>query len=144
MAPFWSFLALLMIFMGDFISVALQSQVHEQFSTISAAPALLPGPPLTSSPSLSPDIEPLFPTPKGVTPSPSDSSLPTIPSSPSPPNPEDIPAPGPEVAFPPSGVKPVSSTVSLSSSGPQFLVIVLSLLVFWLMQLSGSSTSDSG
>ncbi|KAK4376313.1 hypothetical protein RND71_006990 [Anisodus tanguticus] len=49
-------------------------------STISAAPALLPNPPLSSSP-LSPDITPLFPSPGGSELARSDSSLPTIPSS---------------------------------------------------------------
>ncbi|KAF9669374.1 hypothetical protein SADUNF_Sadunf14G0101000 [Salix dunnii] len=84
---------------------ALASQIHVKLSTISAAPAFLPDAPLSSPPALSPDIQPLFPSPGVEAPSPTESSLPTIPSSPSPPNPGDILAPGPE-RFPisPSGV----------------------------------------
>ncbi|KAH7517135.1 hypothetical protein FEM48_Zijuj09G0030100 [Ziziphus jujuba var. spinosa] len=109
-------------------------------STISAAPALLPGAPLSSSssPTLSPDITPLFPSPGGVPPSPTQSSLPTIPSSPSPPNPDYVAAPGPgDFAFPPSGSLPASSSVSVSSSQPLKLVAFLIFMVVFSMRLAG-------
>ncbi|KAM1902451.1 hypothetical protein ACFX14_031165 [Malus domestica] len=61
--------------MASHSSLALQSQPETQFSSISAALALLPGAPLSSSPTLSPDISPLFPSPGGVPLSPSESSL---------------------------------------------------------------------
>lgn len=113
----------------------------KMFSTISAAPALLPGGPLSSSsPTLSPDITPLFPSPGGVPPSPTQSSLPTIPSSPSPPNPDSVAAPGPhDFAFPPSesGSLPASSSVSVSSSQPLNLAVFLILMVLFSMRLSG-------
>ncbi|RXI02657.1 hypothetical protein DVH24_002735 [Malus domestica] len=70
-----SFLAIFILFMASHSSLALQSQPETQFSSISAALALLPGAPLSSSPTLSPDISPLFPSPGGVPLSPSESSL---------------------------------------------------------------------
>ncbi|KAJ6401107.1 hypothetical protein OIU84_016513 [Salix udensis] len=86
-----------------------------------------------------PDIQPLLPTPGVGAPSPTESSLPTIPSSPSPPNPGDVLAPGSE-RFPisPSGSLPASSSVSPTSSGPLNLGFVLGLLVFCSVQLSGA------
>ncbi|XVF72537.1 hypothetical protein PTKIN_Ptkin12aG0129000 [Pterospermum kingtungense] len=131
---------LLMVFMACFSSLALSSpHVNVQlFSTISAAPAFLPSAPLASSPSLPPDIEPLFPTPKRMAPSPTDSSLPTIPSSPSPPNPDDILAPTPGFALSPTGSLPASSSVSTTSSGALKTTLFLGLLIFCLFQqLSG-------
>ncbi|KAL0371396.1 UNVERIFIED_CONTAM: hypothetical protein Sangu_0457700 [Sesamum angustifolium] len=61
------------------------SGINLPASTVSAAPALLPDPtaPLSSPPALSPDIAPLFPSPGGSELSPSESSMPLIPSSPS-------------------------------------------------------------
>ncbi|XWS76493.1 hypothetical protein CRYUN_Cryun01aG0181200 [Craigia yunnanensis] len=124
-----------MVFMAYFSSIALStSQAHVQYSTISAAPAFLPSAPLASSPSLPPDIEPLFPTPKGMAPSPTDSSLPTIPSSLSPPNPDNILAPGPGFALSPSGSLPPSYSVSLTSAGALKSTLFLGLLVFCLLQ----------
>ncbi|KAG8389425.1 hypothetical protein BUALT_Bualt02G0228200 [Buddleja alternifolia] len=91
---------------------------HLPASTISAAPALLPDPisPLPSSqpPALSPDISPLFPSPGAPQLSPSESIIPLIPSSPSPPNPDEMAAPGPGMAFAPSGQLPDSSSLKLS------------------------------
>ncbi|KAJ9171883.1 hypothetical protein P3X46_015186 [Hevea brasiliensis] len=138
MASFWSFLATFMVFVAYFISPAFTSQVHVQFSTISAAPALLPEAPLSSPPNLSPDIEPVFPTTGAGVPSPAESSLPTIPSSRSPPNPDLIdPAPGPVFAVSPSGSLPASSATSLSSLATLNLALYfLGLLVFCLVQLS--------
>ncbi|CAK7348236.1 unnamed protein product [Dovyalis caffra] len=128
---------MLTVFMAYLSSPALTSQVQVQFATISAAPAFLPDAPLSSPPTLSPDIEPVFPTPRVGAPSPTESSLPTIPSSPTPPNPDGVLAPGP-AGFPisPSGSLPVSSSVSLTSSSPLNLAVFLGLLVFCLVQLS--------
>ncbi|PON96660.1 hypothetical protein TorRG33x02_076410 [Trema orientale] len=120
---------MLMVFMASSYSSASFSEPEDiRFSTISAAPAVLPGGPLTAplSPALSPDITPLFPTPGRGPISPAESSLPTIPSSPSPPNPDALVAPGPGIALPPSGSLPASSA---SSSGP--LKLVLSLGFCW-------------
>ncbi|XP_015575655.2 classical arabinogalactan protein 26 [Ricinus communis] len=145
MASFSSFLAKFVIFMAYFSSLALTSEVlHVQYSTISAAPALLPEPPFSStSPpptsSLSPDIEPVFPTTGAAVPSPAESSLPTIPSSPSPPNPDiiDPEAPGPVFGISPSGSLPASSATSLTSSAILCLALhFLGLMVFCLEQLS--------
>lgn len=95
MASFWSFLAMLMALLACSCSLAMASisqQRTMQVTSISAAPASAP----LVSPTQSPDIEPLFPTPGagGVSHSPSYSSLPTIPSSPSPPNPNVFGTPG--------------------------------------------------
>ncbi|XP_068311475.1 classical arabinogalactan protein 26-like [Pyrus communis] len=129
MASFWtSFLAIFILSMASHSSLALQSQPETQFSSISAAPAFLPGAPLSSSPTLSPDISPLFPSPGGVPLSPSESSLPTIPASPSPPNPEVNVAPGPDQALAPSGSLPVSYAVSVTSSLPINVMFFLGLL----------------
>ncbi|XP_021613289.1 classical arabinogalactan protein 26 [Manihot esculenta] len=138
MASFWSFFATFMVFMAYFSSPAFTSRVHVQFSTISAAPAFLPEAPLSSPPSLSPDIEPVFPTTGAGVPSPAESSLPTIPSSPSPPNPDLIePAAGPVFAMSPSGALPDSAATSLSSPGPLNLAVCfLGFLGFCFMQLS--------
>ncbi|KAK9945575.1 hypothetical protein M0R45_011083 [Rubus argutus] len=97
------------------------------------SPAMLPGAPLSSSPAVSPDISPLFPSPSSVPLSPSESSLPTIPSSPSPPNPEaTVAAPEPELAVSPSGSPlPSSHSVSVTSSSmPLHVIFFLGLLVF--------------
>lgn len=113
MAPFWSFSAVLLALMAFTCPLALASQQKNMHvSTISAAPTTLPGSPLLS-PTLSPDIEPLFPTPGKYAYSSSESSLPTIPSSPSPPNPHIIGHQGHDFAFPPSESNPgcISSTV---------------------------------
>ncbi|KAJ0610269.1 putative classical arabinogalactan protein [Helianthus annuus] len=110
-------------------------------NAISAAPALLPSspssssPPLSSpSPALSPDITPLFPSPSGGELSPTESSLPTIPSSPSPPNPDDISSFGPNtMAISPSGSLPMSSSVSWNSATSMKMVV--SLGAFWSFHL---------
>ncbi|KAL5782386.1 hypothetical protein ACOSP7_007415 [Xanthoceras sorbifolium] len=104
MASFWFLLqlALILFFMSSSSLLALAaSQLNSQTSTITASPALLANPPQSLSPyqELSPDISPLLPSPGGVLPSPTDSSMPTIPSNPSPPNPDDFLAAGPESAF---------------------------------------------
>ncbi|KAL2660872.1 hypothetical protein GLYMA_03G209000v4 [Glycine max] len=76
MASFWSFLAMLMAMLACSCSLALasSSQQSMQVTSITAAPASAP----LVSPTQSPDIEPLFPTPGagGVSHSPSYSSLP--------------------------------------------------------------------
>ncbi|XP_023908892.1 classical arabinogalactan protein 26 [Quercus suber] len=136
MASFSSILAMFMIFMSYYSSLALASELNIKVSTISAAPAVLPGAPVYS-PALSPDISPLFPSPGGEAVPPSESSVPTIPSSQSPPNPDVTVAPGPDSAFPPSGTLPESSTVSIAPSGPLNLVVLLGLLAACIMQLPG-------
>lgn len=137
MAAIWSLIAVFMVFITIHSSVAFPYQLKLQTSTISASPAYLPNPPLSSpSPSLSPDITPLFPSPVGVPLSPAESSLPTIPSSPSPPNPDAVATPVPGSASSPAG-HPDSSAFSLSSSTPLASVFFLCFLAFWLMQLSG-------
>ncbi|KAF3436384.1 hypothetical protein FNV43_RR23476 [Rhamnella rubrinervis] len=134
MAPFCSILFMFfMVFQSSLASPTYHQVDYKKFSTISAAPALLPGAPLSplsSSPTLSPDITPLFPSPGGVPLSPTQSSLPTIPSSPSPPNPDYVAAPGPDFALPPSGTSlPASSSISVTSSQPLKMVAFLVLVV---------------
>ncbi|KAF7810296.1 classical arabinogalactan protein 26 [Senna tora] len=90
--------------------------------------SILPAAPLAST--LSPDIEPLFPSPAGAAYSPSDSSLPTIPSTPSPPNPEVYGTPSPVIAFPPSQSMPVYARASHSSSS-----LPLNLILLYLFSL---------
>ncbi|KAI3460840.1 hypothetical protein Pfo_017503 [Paulownia fortunei] len=124
------------IFMA--ISSSLASEKNLPASTISAAPALLPDPsaPLSAPPALSPYITPLFPSPGGSELSPSESSLPIIPSSPSPPNPDAMAAPGPGMAFAPSGLLPDSSSLRLNVTGFLSSIVVSGLVAFGLMQLS--------
>ncbi|KAF6157804.1 hypothetical protein GIB67_038272 [Kingdonia uniflora] len=108
-------------------------------STISAAPAVLPDAPISLPPSstLSPDITPLLPLPKGSTTSPSPnespSSVPTIPSNPSPPNPDEFISPGPDSAVSPFGSSSLPPMTSASS--PMVLVGGLLYLVMggWLV-----------
>ncbi|CAI9765896.1 unnamed protein product [Fraxinus pennsylvanica] len=94
-------------------------------SSISSAPALQPNPPL------SPDVSPLLPSPGGVVPSPTGSSLPTIPSD-STQNPDMSKPVGPDTAFAPSGLLQATSTE------PRLLVTGLKLgtfvgfLAYWL------------
>nr|XP_009587775.1 classical arabinogalactan protein 26-like [Nicotiana tomentosiformis] len=114
------FLIILMIFLvchsfSSSLTLDRTSPRKVPASTISAAPALLPNPPLSSPPfpALSPDITPLFPSPGGSELAPSDSSLPTIPSSLSPPNPDAMLAPESLMPFQPSGSLPVYSAVPL-------------------------------
>ncbi|KAL1550223.1 classical arabinogalactan protein 26-like [Salvia divinorum] len=96
-------------------------------STISAAPSSLP---------LPPDISPLFPTPQL---SPTESSLPIIPSTPSPPKPDDdaMAAQAPLLAVAPSGFLPDSSSLGLLTGWGCVTSLVLSAwLPFALLQLS--------
>lgn len=111
-------------------------------STISAAPSLLPVDSPLASPApaaaLSPDhnnddITPLFPSPGGSELSPTESSLPTIPSSPSPPNPDAMSAPGPVMAFSPLGSLPFSSSLLLRASGLTSSITVMGLFAFWFV-----------
>ncbi|KAK7270227.1 hypothetical protein RIF29_23222 [Crotalaria pallida] len=114
--------------------LALASLQNMHVSTISAAPTVLPGSPL-ASPTLSPDNEPLFPTPSGAAYAPSESSLPTIPSSPSPPNPDVFDNPGSESAFPPSVSIPAPAPASKGVSLPLYTVLHVAILAFCMMQL---------
>ncbi|KAH7863536.1 hypothetical protein Vadar_018796 [Vaccinium darrowii] len=119
------------------ILIACSSSQAVPTSTISAAPALLPNPPVPlSSPTLSPDITPLFPSPSGAGPSTAKSPPPVIPSSRTP-NPFQVVAPGPSTADSPSGFPPPLSSVALGLSVSLNSVLFLGFVAFWLMQLSG-------
>ncbi|KAL4588229.1 hypothetical protein LXL04_001111 [Taraxacum kok-saghyz] len=128
------FILLLALFLLSF-SPSHLSSAQMAANTISAAPALLPTlPPLSSSssssPASSPDITPLFPSPGKGDLSPTESSLPTIPSNPSPPNPDDIPSYGPNtMAIEPSASLPLASSVSWNS-GIGTAVMSLGAIVF--------------
>ncbi|GAA0156963.1 hypothetical protein Leryth_004080 [Lithospermum erythrorhizon] len=104
-------------------------------STISAAPALLPNPTISvSSPALSPDEAPLFPSPGGSELSPSDSAMPTIPSSLSPPNPDAAEAFGPDASSP-FGSLPTSYGTKVHVSGAVCSRLVLALFSFGFMKI---------
>ncbi|KAI4319431.1 hypothetical protein MLD38_033028 [Melastoma candidum] len=110
-----------------------------RISTISAAPAVLPSSPASSHllplpPALSPDVEPLLPSPGGSSgsESPSESILPIIPSSPSPPNPDDVAAPQPELALGPSSSLPVSASLANQPSSYNDPGSAVVLLLCWL------------
>ncbi|GFZ14053.1 hypothetical protein Acr_24g0002430 [Actinidia rufa] len=113
-------------------SMAFPSLSSSPTTTISAAPALLPSPPLSPpSTELSPDISPLLPSPGSKLPSPTGSSIPTIPSNPSPPNPDEIPGFAPDFAVSPSGSKLISASSSLSLFGFLNLAILVGLVSIW-------------
>ncbi|XP_027367435.1 classical arabinogalactan protein 26 [Abrus precatorius] len=135
MASFWSFSGMLMALIACHSSLALASHQNMHVSTISAAPTTLPGAPLYFSPTISPDIEPLFPTPGGAAYTPSESSLPTIPASPSPPNPDAKGNPGSVLAFPPSESMPALAPSSHAVSLPLCSVLYLAFLLICMMQL---------
>ncbi|CAL0316188.1 unnamed protein product [Lupinus luteus] len=116
---------------GSLSSASLQNM---HVSTISTSPTMLPGSTL-ASPTLSPDIEPLFPTPSGAAFSPSESSLPTIPSSPSPPNSDGNL--GSIAAFPPYVSIPAPAPASKGASLTLYTILHLGILVFCMMQLHG-------
>ncbi|KAJ4722260.1 classical arabinogalactan protein 25, partial [Melia azedarach] len=97
------------------------SETSNTISSSPAAAALSTNSPLSLCPyqELSPDISPLLPSPGGVLPSPTTSSIPTIPSNPSPPNPDDkFLAPGPDSAFLPFGSLPASSMATANIFQP--------------------------
>ncbi|KAI3469452.1 hypothetical protein Pfo_026115 [Paulownia fortunei] len=96
-----------------FLALSLPSdQLTLETPTISAAPALLPNPPLSPYTELSPDIAPLLPSPGATAHSPVGSSMPTIPSTRSPPNPDTTTSIGPDTAVAPTGSLQDSSAVS--------------------------------
>ncbi|KAM7275846.1 hypothetical protein ACFE04_017712 [Oxalis oulophora] len=136
------FSTMLMLVLFLLSHFALSQVIKVDFSSISAAPAILPGadepsPSLSSPPALSPDILPVLPTTKGAAPSPSDDPT-TIPSSPSPPNPDFFLPPGsePDVAFPPSGLLPAASRASSSCDNLRVnLVVVIGVMVLCFKQL---------
>ncbi|XP_039048288.1 classical arabinogalactan protein 26-like [Hibiscus syriacus] len=134
---------LFMFLIAYFSSIALSSSSsseHVQYLTISAAPAFLPSAPLASSPSSPSDIEPMFPTPNGVSPTPSDSSMPTILLDPSPPNPDNILAPAPGFTLSPGNPFPVSASVYRVSPRALKLTLFLGFPELCLpQQLSGAS-----
>lgn len=112
------------------ISLTFLASDSSASSTIAAAPSSLP-----LSPSLPPDISPLFPTPQL---SPTESSLPIIPSTPSPPKPDDdaMAAQAPVLAVAPSGILPDSSSLGLlTGRGCATSLVLSALLPFALLQL---------
>ncbi|KAI4349603.1 hypothetical protein L6164_010169 [Bauhinia variegata] len=131
MASFWSSWAISVTLMAFNFSLSMATRQSMHDSIISAAPAVLPDVPV-ASPTLSPDIGPLFPTPAR----PTYSSLPTIPSSQSPPNPDVLATPTTQLAFPPMSSVPSSSPAShASSSQPLNPIFCMALLVICTMQL---------
>ncbi|XP_011082503.1 classical arabinogalactan protein 26-like [Sesamum indicum] len=130
----YSITPFLIVLLSIFMAIS-SSLANLPASTISAAPALLPDPisPSSPPPALSPDITPLFPSPAGSELSPTESSVPIIPSSPSPPNPDVVAAPGPDMAFPPSGLLPDSSSLRLNLPGFLIPMLVSCLVAFGLM-----------
>ncbi|KAG6664351.1 hypothetical protein CIPAW_02G087100 [Carya illinoinensis] len=108
---------LLLIIMGFMASplLSLSSHLDSKASTIPAMPPFLknPLPPLSPFQELSPDITPLLPSPGGVVPASSESSVPTIPSTQSPPNPDEL-ASGPDSEFLPLLSTSVASTTLVS------------------------------
>lgn len=111
------------------------SYPHET-SSISLAPSYLPKMPKFSilPPALSPDVMPVFPSPKIGTGEAPSSNLPTIPSSPSPPNPDDL---DPDSAFAPFGSM-ATATSSAGSFGdarwlPAEFLSVFVMLLWWLV-----------
>ncbi|XP_004495996.1 classical arabinogalactan protein 26 [Cicer arietinum] len=134
MASFWSFFAIFMAIIACNCSLSFASSKNMHVSAISAAPTTLPESPLFS-PAMSPDMEPLFPSPGGAAFSPSDSSLPTIPSSPSPPNPDVTTHQGPVFAFPPSESMPAVAPSSMSSSLPMYSILHFVIMLICIMQL---------
>ncbi|XP_047334079.1 U1 small nuclear ribonucleoprotein C [Impatiens glandulifera] len=141
-----TFLALSMSVM---VMTVASSKLHDlpiKPSSIAASPAagFFPHPPLSSPPpAFSPDTLPLFPSPGAATPSPTESSIPTIPSSQSPPNPDVIGASGPDSAMSPAGtLLPSSSAFDPDSSSPavrssSLAMAVTGTVALWvIMQLN--------
>ncbi|KAH6756168.1 hypothetical protein C2S53_004267 [Perilla frutescens var. hirtella] len=127
-------------FLAPFITLILllalpipSHQINLHNPTISAAPAVLPDPPLPPYTELSPDITPLLPSPSGAGGSPAGSSMPTIPSTRSP-NPDTLDAVGPDTAFAPSGSLQESSAVKVSINGLKS-EFFSSCFVSWLMMM---------
>ncbi|KAF8387929.1 hypothetical protein HHK36_026591 [Tetracentron sinense] len=139
MDSFWFLLPLFVAFMISPSLSLSSSHLRLESYAISAAPALLPSSPISPSPNLSPDITPLFPSPGAVVvPSPTgSSSMPTIPSNPSPPNPDEMLAPGPDLAFSPSGSDSASSSAPLNIDGYPNSGVFVGLVVYCVMQLFG-------
>ncbi|KAF3340914.1 Classical arabinogalactan protein 26 [Carex littledalei] len=111
------------------------SYPHET-SYISLAPSYLPKMPKFSymPPALSPDIMPVFPSPKTGTGEAPSSNIPTIPSSPSPPNPDDL---EPDSAFAPFGsmATATSSAGSLGDAKRMHVAYISGfvILLWWLV-----------
>ncbi|KAL2534583.1 classical arabinogalactan protein 26-like [Abeliophyllum distichum] len=99
-------------------------QLISEFSSISSAPTLQPNPPL------SPDVSPLLPSPGGVVPPPTGSSLPTIPSD-STQNPDMTGPVGPDTAVAPSGFFQASSTESRFLARGLKLGTFVGFLAYW-------------
>ncbi|XP_041000940.1 classical arabinogalactan protein 26-like [Juglans microcarpa x Juglans regia] len=127
---------LLPIIMGFMASplLSLSSHLDSKASTISAMPPFLknPLPPLSPFQELSPDITPPLPSPGGVVPASSESSVPTIPSTLSPPNPDELAASGPDSAFLPLLASSVASTTLVSYLN---VAVYAGLAAYWSMLL---------
>ncbi|GMN46446.1 hypothetical protein TIFTF001_015633 [Ficus carica] len=128
MASFWFHLVLIMAFSASPL-LSLSSSQHNSKATNLP---FLTNPPPSSFQELSPEITPLLPSPGGVVPTPTSSSVSTIPSNPSPPNPDDLPALGP--AFSPFGpMQAVSTAATRSLLHSSCLAAFASLAAFlWL------------
>jgi len=130
MASFCFFIVLivpLMIFPLLSSSTQLNSKTSP-YPIYTSPPFLTNPPPLSPFQELSPDIAPLLPSPGGVLPSPTVSSVPTIPSTRSPPNPDEVVAPGPDSAFSPLGALPASSASPRNSIN---FAIAVGCIAYW-------------
>ncbi|KAJ0034651.1 hypothetical protein Pint_25024 [Pistacia integerrima] len=119
-------LLVLLLFMNSpLLSLASDHHLNSETSpsSISASPAFLTSPTYQE---LSPDISPLLPSPGGVVPTPTGSSVPTIPSNPSPPNPD---APGP--AFSPFSQLPAAYSMAQRNLVGQLKKLPLYVATFW-------------
>ncbi|CAA3001903.1 Hypothetical predicted protein [Olea europaea subsp. europaea] len=127
MASFYLRVAIIMAFMVSYLHSLPSDKMISESSSISPAPELQPNPPL------SPDVSPLLPSPGGVVPPPSGSSLPTIPSD-STQNPDMMGPVGPNAAFAPSGSLQASSTESrFLVTGVKLGTFIGFLASFWFL-----------
>ncbi|XP_062105021.1 classical arabinogalactan protein 26-like [Humulus lupulus] len=108
-SSFWFHLVLIMAIFSVSPMLSHSSQLSSQPSTLLPSPPSFPSNQPSSFQQLSPDITPLLPSPGGILPTPTVSSVPTIPSNPSPPNPDELAATAAGPAFSPFGPMPVST-----------------------------------
>ncbi|KAM6566011.1 hypothetical protein CsatA_025139 [Cannabis sativa] len=112
-SSFWFHLVLIILM--SIFSVSYSSQLNTQPSTLVPSPSSFSSNQPPSFQQLSPDITPLLPSPGGVLPTPTVSSVPTIPSNPSPPNPDELAATAAGPAFSPFGPMPVSTATAATT-----------------------------
>ncbi|PON80281.1 hypothetical protein TorRG33x02_158420 [Trema orientale] len=116
-----------------FSASPLLSLSSQASTTLPSSPAFFTNQP-PSFQELSPDITPLLPSPGGVLPTPTVSSVPTIPSNPSPPNPDELAAAGP--ALSPFGSMPVSPAAASLAWSPNLAAFAgLAAYICGFMQL---------